>query len=129
MRKKIENTIVAILVVLMLIILFGIIYFCLDVFGIIEVPSKYSIASLFESQIEVIATTGEFLNDVIPSEEVQRKIKVVKSSDETEKQDRNIDDIEERLNKLEDERNQNNTYVPVFNLSKFSFNLSYIILA
>lgn len=111
MRKKIENIIVAILVVLMLIILFGIIYFCLDVFEIIEVPSKYSIASLFESQIEVIATTGEVLNDVIPSEEVQRKINVVKSSDETEKQDRNIDEIEERLNKLEDERNQSNTYV------------------
>ena len=78
------------------------IYFCLDVFEIIEVPSKYSIASLFESQIEVIATTGEVLNDVIPSEEVQRKINVVKSSDETEKQDRNIDEIEERLIKKEE---------------------------
>ena len=37
--------------------------FVLDVFGIITVPSKYSIASLFYSQIEVIATGGEILTD------------------------------------------------------------------
>ena len=39
------------------------IYFILEVFGIITVPKQYSIASLFYSQIEVIATGGKILTE------------------------------------------------------------------
>lgn len=58
-----DNLIISILVILMILIVAITVYFVLDVFGIITVPSKYSIASLFYSQIEVIATGGEILTD------------------------------------------------------------------
>ena len=62
-KSKNDNFIIAIIVILMIIIFLLTIYFILDVFGIIKVPNKYSIASLFYSQIEVIATGGEILTE------------------------------------------------------------------
>ena len=64
-KSKKDNFILFILILLMIIILLATIYFILDVFGIIKVPNKYSIASLFYSQIEVIATGGEHITDEI----------------------------------------------------------------
>ena len=58
-----DNFIISILVILMILIFTVTVYFILDVFGIITVPRKYSIASLFYSQIEVIATGGEILTE------------------------------------------------------------------
>ena len=58
-----DNFIISILVILMIVIIGLTIYFVLDVFGIIAVPKEYSIASLFYSQIEVIATGGEILSE------------------------------------------------------------------
>ena len=60
-----DNFIISILVILMIIIILFTGYFILDVFGIIKIPNKYSIASLFYSQIEVIATGGEILTEEI----------------------------------------------------------------
>ena len=58
-----DNLIIVVLIILMILIMAVTIYFILDVFGIITVPRKYSIASLFYSQIEVIATGGEILTE------------------------------------------------------------------
>lgn len=58
-----DNLIIVVLIILMILIMAVTIYFILDVFGIIAVPRKYSIASLFYSQIEVIATGGEILTE------------------------------------------------------------------
>ena len=58
-----DNLIISILIILMILIMAVTIYFILDVFGIINVPARYSIASLFYSQIEVIATGGEILTE------------------------------------------------------------------
>ena len=70
MNKK-DKFITFILNILMILIASVTIYFCLDVFGIIQVPQKYSIASLFYSQINVIATGGEIItNEIIPKNNV-----------------------------------------------------------
>lgn len=56
MRRTIDNIVTTILIILIVIICLGTIFFCLDVFHIIEVPKQFSIAQLFYSKIEVIAT-------------------------------------------------------------------------
>jgi hypothetical protein len=73
----------------MIIIFITTIYFILDVFGIIQVPNKYSIASLFYSQIEVIATGGEYITDeMIKPDNNENKIKNnYAKSPESEKND------------------------------------------
>lgn len=107
MRRIIDNIFISIITILMIVIFLGTIYFCLDVFGIIQVPTKYSIASLFKEQIEVIATTGENLYDIIPTDNIEKNIVVVES-EENIKNNNEEQNIEERLAALENERNQNN---------------------
>ena len=51
-KSKKDNFIISILVILMIIIILLTAYFILDVFGIIKVPNKFIIASLFYSQID-----------------------------------------------------------------------------
>lgn len=67
MKNKKGNFITFILIIMIIVIFSATVYFCLDVFGIIDVPTQYSIASLFYSQIEVIATGGEIITEnIIP---------------------------------------------------------------
>ncbi len=73
MRKFIDNIVTFFLSIMIIIISIGTVYFCLDVFGIIEVPQEYSIASLFYSQIEVIANNGEILTeDTFPIKKLRK---------------------------------------------------------
>ncbi len=72
--KKFGSFIIDILCVISILIITGTIYFCLDVFGVINVPSQYSIASLFYSKIEVIATGTELDPDDIVIDSQNRKI-------------------------------------------------------
>lgn len=77
MRKLIENLFTTIIVLLIIIIASGTIYFCLDVFGVIQVPDEYSIASLFNTQIEVLANGDDYtdtITDKINTNEVGNKI-------------------------------------------------------
>ena len=60
MKKAIDNFINLILILLAIVISLGTIYFCLDVFEIIEVPENLSIANLFYSKIEIMSV-GESL--------------------------------------------------------------------
>ena len=54
------------IIYLLMILIFCItVYFCLEVFGIVEVPNQFSIAKYFYSEIETIATSGENLEEVV----------------------------------------------------------------
>ena len=58
MKNIIDNIMTFIITVLIIIISIGIVVFCLDVSGIIEVPEKYSLASMLYSNIEIRAASG-----------------------------------------------------------------------
>lgn len=74
MKKVIDEFITFILVIMIIIIFLGTIYFCLDVFGIITVPAKYSIANLFYSQIEIIASGESIAEENIIKDDYINKI-------------------------------------------------------
>lgn len=116
MRRFIENFITFILIFLIIIIFGGTVFFALDVFGVIHVPEKYSLASLLYSQIEVIAA-GENLNDDIIQDDFNSKDKdkindnnfIIENVTETEEvsADDYKDPLEE-LERLQEEQNLNN---------------------
>ena len=116
MRRFIENFITFILIFLIIIIFGGTVFFALDVFGVIQVPEKYSLASLLYSQIEVIAA-GENLTDDIIQDDFNSKDKdkindnnfIIENVTETEEvsADDYKDPLEE-LERLQEEQNLNN---------------------
>ena len=116
MRRFIENFITFILIFLIIIIFGGTVFFALDVFGVIHVPEKYSLASLLYSQIEVIAA-GENLTDDIIQDDFNSKDKdkindnnfIIENVTETEEvsADDYKDPLEE-LERLQEEQNLNN---------------------
>lgn len=116
MRRFIENFITFILIFLIIIIFGGTVFFALDVFGVIHVPEKYSLASLLYSQIEVIAA-GENLTDDIIQDDFNSKDKdkvndnnfIIENVTETEEvsSDDYKDPLEE-LERLQEEQNINN---------------------
>ena len=66
MKKSIDNIITFFIMILIIIILAGTVFFCLDVFGIVNVPEKYSIAALLYSKIEVrVASVENTKEDII----------------------------------------------------------------
>lgn len=94
------NLITAILIILIILVFGGTVYFCLDVFGIIKVPAKYSIASLFYSQIETIVAEGQVITEEdIVKENVFPENKVVEN--ETVVIDEETEDGESILNNME----------------------------
>ena len=115
-KSKKDNFILFILILLMIVIFAITIYFILDVFGIIKVPNKYSIASLFYSQIEVIATGGEHLTDEIKptldkNKENNKKTNYAESPDSKTDEPIDISNVQnplEELNRLQSEQNTNN---------------------
>lgn len=116
MKRFIENFITFILIFLIIIIFGGTVFFALDVFGVIQVPEKYSLASLLYSQIEVIAA-GENLTDDIIQDDFNSKDKdkvndnnfIIENVTETEEvsADDYKDPLEE-LERLQEEQNINN---------------------
>lgn len=116
MRRFIENFITFILIFLIIIIFGGTVFFALDVFDVIHVPEKYSLASLLYSQIEVIAA-GENLTDDIIQDDFNSKDKdkindnnfIIENVTETEEvsADDYKDPLEE-LERLQEEQNLNN---------------------
>lgn len=126
-KSKKDNFIISILAILMLIIILLTIYFILDVFGIIKVPNKYSIASLFYSQIEVIATGGEILTDDnikpldiknnVAKNDIAKNDTTINNTEEPDgetNENTDIPDVQsplEELNRLQNELNQNNQTV------------------
>ena len=68
MRNFLYNLTSVILTLLIIIVFCGTIYFCLDVFGIVQIPKEYSIASLFYSQIDVIVAGENLTENIVPEE-------------------------------------------------------------
>ncbi len=126
-RKKEGNFITAILILLIFLVFSLTIYFCLDVFGIIVVPEKYSIASMFYSQIDIIATQGEVITeDVFPKnkeveEELEENVEIIVELNSDEK----IPNRLEELEKLQAERRkeqEKNKQEQIINAEKFYYN-------
>ena len=115
MRKLLETFINFILILTIIIISAGTVYFTLDVFGIIDVPSKYSIASIFYSQIEVIASGENLVEDIIDydSNIIQENKVIREFPNKTEKEEvdlsNNVDPLAE-LERLQEEAKNKNNY-------------------
>lgn len=84
MKNTIDNIVTVFIVLLILIIFAGTTFFCLDVFGIIKVPEKYSLAAMLYSNIEVRASSGEITNDSISDEDFDTIVKKKKKKENVE---------------------------------------------
>ena len=108
--RKIGNFIINIICILCVLIIILTVYFCLDVFNVIDVPSQYSIASLFLSKIEVIATGTEMEPDKIVADSDSKMVvrKRVKTVDDDKEYDDSDDNIQELIIDWEErEKNPN----------------------
>lgn len=115
MKKFLENFITFILILTIIIISGGTVYFALDVFGIIDVPAKYSIASIFYSQIEVIASGENLIEDITDYEpKVTPEKKVIKEFPNENKthevSSSNMADPLAELERLREEAKNKNNY-------------------
>lgn len=81
-NNKGENFVTGILIVAIIIIFSVTTYFCLDIFGIIEVPEQYSLVNLLGSKIE-LSTVAESLENIIQEETEKRKKIVIEESNTT----------------------------------------------
>lgn len=129
--KNIKDNIITLFLMIMIIVIFSLtVYFCLDVFGIIEVPPKYSIASLFYSQIEVIAN-GENYENTVPdniSEHVFEKeetndVEIEVTEEVASKNDKTLEEIMEELENANtsQENTTNNQNINDNNSNKFYY--------
>lgn len=84
MKNTIEDIVTFFIIILIILILAGTTYFCLDVFGIIEVPEKYSMAAKLYSKIEVIASSGENLYENVVTEDFDTVVKKKKKKETVE---------------------------------------------
>lgn len=108
MKKIIQNLITTLIVILMIIIFLLTVYFCLDVFGIINVPKKYSIANIFYSRIELIAQ-GVNTEEVLPVKDIKKdRIIIDSEDDETEEVSSNAKNPLELLDQNDYSNNNNN---------------------
>ena len=117
-ERKENNSLMTIIIILMLIIFIGTIYFILDVFGIIKVPNKYSIASLFYSQIETTAANGTDLpeNQII-TEEIKNKVFETRE----ENTGTNQENVQNPMLELEQLQNNNSDNVSIENYGTEGF--------
>ena len=131
-RRKNEGNFITSILILLIIFVFSItVYFCLDVFGIIVVPEKYSIASLFYSQIDIIATQGEIIiEDAFPEniieepevkEEPEEPTEIVVELNSTEKIPNRIEELE-RLQAERRKEQEANKQEQVINAERFYYN-------
>ncbi len=76
MKKLINNIFTFILLIVSIIIFCVTLYFCLDVFEIIDIPEKYSLVSLFYSKIEVISSNSDLLENILQDENSRKIVRV-----------------------------------------------------
>ena len=81
-NNKGENFVTGILIVAIIIIFSVTTYFCLDIFGIIEVPEQYSLVNMLSSKIE-LSTVAESLENIVQEETEKRKKIVIEESNTT----------------------------------------------
>lgn len=99
MKKNIDNIITFFIVILILLIFAGTTFFCLDVFGIIKVPEKYSLAAMLYSNIEIRAASGETINENVIDEDFDTAVKKKKENiqetvtEPVESNEKNLDEL------------------------------------
>ena len=135
MRKLIDDLINFILIILSVLIIIGTSCFCLEVFGIIAIPQKYSIANYFYSQIEKLAI-GEKANEIgniIENSEIAKPIKkvIIRDDESTEiiggesEENTNRGDLLQRLQEIEAKKQnedlQDKTEISVNDSKKFYY--------
>lgn len=118
MRNRKDNFITTLLSLIMVVIFLLTVYFCLDVFGIVQVPSKYSLASLFYSQIEVIASGESITDTILPTNEKKDRI-IVRESGETSQ---TSSDVQNPLYDLNAEENNNDNAESTYSSNRFYYN-------
>lgn len=72
MKKLMNNLFTFILLIISIIVFCITLYFCLDVFEIIDVPEKYSLVSIFQSKMEVVALTEDGLENIIDKDLIKK---------------------------------------------------------
>ena len=86
MRNFFDNLVTFIIIILIILIIALTTYFCLDVFGIITVPAKYSLASFFYTQVDVLAVGNDQTlpekptkeqENIVVSEEVEKPEEII----------------------------------------------------
>ena len=86
MRNFFDNLVTFIITILIILIIALTTYFCLDVFGIITVPAKYSLASFFYTQVDVLAVGNDQTlpekptkeqENIVVSEEVEKPEEII----------------------------------------------------
>lgn len=130
--KKIINNIITFILILMIVFIFcATVYFCLDVFGIIEVPSKYSIASLFYSKLEVIASGENIYENIIPDnfDFIEKKVTFNETTEEvvaepSDNSSQSLEDVINQMNQSEESRKEGSQEISVDadNTSRFYYN-------
>lgn len=102
MKRNIDNIITFFILMLILLIFAGTTFFCLDVFGIIKVPEKYSLAAMLYSNIEIRAASGETINENVIDEDFDTVVKK-KKKDTQEVVTEPVESNEKNLDELIDE--------------------------
>ena len=118
MRNIIDNFINFLLIILSIIIIAVTTYFCLDVFGVINIPEKYSIANILYSKIENLAVSEKVgaIGNIIENSNITKPIRnIIRDDGTTEaiggegEKSSNREDLVQRLQELEDNKQKGNT--------------------
>ena len=120
-RKK-DNFIISIIIMLIVIIFLCTVYFTLDVFGIIKVPAKYSIASLFYSRIEVIASGAHTIDDENVINRENKKKVVVQNNVSKENLATNVEDPLDLMPEYTESSDNNSIEEEQLNTDRFYYN-------
>ena len=120
-RKK-DNFIISIIIMLIVIIFLCTVYFTLDVFGIIKVPAKYSIASLFYSKIEVIASGAHTIDDENVIDRENKKKVVVQNNVSKENLATNVEDPLDLMPEYTESSDNNSIEEEQLNTDRFYYN-------
>ena len=120
-RKK-DNFIISIIIMLIVIIFLCTVYFTLDVFGIIKVPAKYSIASLFYSKIEVIASGAHTIDDENVIDRENKKKVVVQNNVSKENLATNVEDPLDLMPEYTESSDNNSIEEEQLNIDRFYYN-------
>ena len=120
-RKK-DNFIISIIIMLIVIIFLCTVYFTLDVFGIIKVPAKYSIASLFYSRIEVIVSGAHTIDDENVINRENKKKVVVQNNVSKENLATNVEDPLDLMPEYTESSDNNSIEEEQLNTDRFYYN-------
>lgn len=105
MRKIIEKIITLIITLLIIIIFLATVYFCLDVFGIVNVPEKYSIANLLYSQFEKMVQ-GINTEEIISVGDINTEKIIVREDENND--DKDLSNVQNPLDELKNSQTANN---------------------